>query len=141
MTDDQFTLAFETCELPGEEFHHRGHLRLAWIYLRRYGTPEAGARIAESIRRFAAHHGKADRYHQTMTQAWLTLMEAASAGVAEWASFEDVVAAFPDLLDKSVLRRYYSGLVLESEAARSSFVQPDLAALPLPGSPRLLRAH
>ena len=41
MTDQEFAAAIETCRLPNAQFHHRDHLRLAWIYLRRYG-PELG---------------------------------------------------------------------------------------------------
>ena len=42
--------AFETGALPNSAFHHRDHIRLAWIYLRRDG-PETGAReVIDGIR-------------------------------------------------------------------------------------------
>jgi len=60
LADQEFVRSFETCELPNESFHHRDHIRLAWIYLRRYGELEARRHLGEAIRRFAAYHGKSD---------------------------------------------------------------------------------
>jgi hypothetical protein len=37
MTDEEFLRAFEACELSNGCFHHRDHIRLAWIYVHRYG--------------------------------------------------------------------------------------------------------
>ena len=129
MTDHEFLDAFETCRLPNELFHHRDHLRLAWIYLQRYGGPDAPVRIGESIRRYAAQHGKADKYHETVTVAWLRLV-AGSADRSGAASLEDLLAACPELLDKNTLHRYYSPQLLASEFARLQFVPPDRHALP-----------
>lgn len=120
MNDHEFALAFERCEISNADFHHRDHVRLAWFYLRRYGA-EADARIAAAIRNFAAHHGKLDKYHQTMTIAWMRLVEAAAA----IDRFEDAVAAFPRLLDKNYLREFYSDELLGTENARNNFVEPD----------------
>jgi hypothetical protein len=124
MTDDEFAVTVERGEVPEGGFHHRDHLRLAWIYLRRFGREKAGVRIAETIRRFAAHQGQSARYHETMTQAWLLLV-AGAAGT----SFEDVMTARPELLDKEYLATYYSRGLLETEQARLRFVAPDLAPL------------
>jgi N-formylglutamate deformylase len=125
--DEEFAAAVERCESPNAGFHHRDHLRLAWIYLRRYGVEEAGARIGETIRRFAAHHGQSGKYHETMTQAWLSLMAA-----ADGATFEQAIAQRPELLDKDYLRKYYSVGLLDSDDAKDRFLAPDIS--PLPGA-------
>jgi len=111
MTDQEFVDAFETCRLPNELFHHRDHLRLAWIYLQRYGASAAPARIAESIRRYAAHHGKSDKYHETVTVAWLRLV-ADSTGRTRAANFDELLASSPELLDKNTLNQNYSPKLL-----------------------------
>ena len=129
MTDQEFVDAFETCRLANELFHHRDHLRLAWIYLQRYGISAAPARIGESIRRYAAHHGKLEKYHETVTVAWLRLL-AVSADRSGAASFEELLAASPELLDKNTLHYYYSPELLALESARIQFVPPDRHALP-----------
>ena len=130
MTDPEFVEAFEACRLPNELFHHRDHLRLAWIYLRRYGEPQAAARIAESIRRYAAFHGKSDKYHETVTIAWLRLLSDSAGRFRSGASFEELLAVSPELLDKNALQEYYSPELLASATARHSFVPPDRKPLP-----------
>jgi hypothetical protein len=127
MNDSEFAHAFETCELSNQSFHHRDHLRLAWIYLQRYGEAEARTKIAESIRNFAAHFGKTDKYHETMTIAWLRLLAHEGKGRL---SLEETLAASPMLLEKQTLAAYYSDNLLKSERAKNEFVSPDLKPLP-----------
>ena len=128
--DDEFVAAFEACTLPNEQFRHRDHLRLAWIYLRRFGASGAEARIAQSIRRYAEFHGATQKYHHTVTLAWLRLIQRAAARLPEQALFEDVLRASPELLDKGTLGEYYSKELVGSERARADFVEPDLKPLP-----------
>jgi hypothetical protein len=130
MSDDAFATAFESCELPNQVFRHREHVRLTFIYLRRYGIEGAGTRIAEAIRKYALHNGAPQKYHETITRAWLRIVYAAASSIGEGASFEEMLEAHPDLLNKGTLARYYSEELLRSDAARSSFVEADRAALP-----------
>ena len=58
MTDSQFVHAFETGTLPEDGFHHRDHVRLAFLYLRRSPLPAAIRRFRTGLRRFAAAKGK-----------------------------------------------------------------------------------
>jgi hypothetical protein len=129
-TDQEFVRMFEACELANDNFHHRDHIRLAWIYLERYGELEARGPIARAIRKFAAHHGKSDKYHETITVAWLRLVARAMARVPLDATFDQLTIAAPELLDKRTIERFYSTAVLASEAARTYWVEPDLQALP-----------
>jgi hypothetical protein len=130
LTDLEFVRAFEACELANDNFHHRDHVRLAWIYLQLYGELEARERIAEAIRKFAAHHGKSDKYHETITVAWLRLVWNAMARAPLDASFEDLTIAAPELLDKQTIEKFYSAAALSAEAARTHWVEPDLQPLP-----------
>ena len=102
LSDEEFARAFENCELSNESFHHRDHLRLAWIYLRRYGEAQAIERIGVSIRNFAAHHGKSDKYSESVTAGWMRLM--AEAVEQEPGDFDQLLRRFPELLDKSTLK-------------------------------------
>jgi hypothetical protein len=130
LNDEEFVEAFESCRLPAAQFHHADHIRLAWIYLGRMSAPEAAERMAESIRRFAAHNGMPEKFHVTMTRAWARLVAAARERTPPTASFSEFVSAHPHLLDKDSLLKHYSKDRLESPAARASWLEPNLIPLP-----------
>jgi hypothetical protein len=128
--DRAFLAAFESCALPGEAFHHRDHVRVAWLYLRELPAAAALERFASGLRRFAATHGHPGLYHETITWAYLVLIRermARSADLTPGDTFEDFAAAHPDLLTwkPSILDRYYRQETLGSELARRVFLLPD----------------
>jgi hypothetical protein len=133
LSDEEFRRRFEEGTLPAAEFHHRDHVRLAWLYLRSGPPIEALTRFSDGLRRLAARHGKPDLYHETITWAYLLLirerMERQRAEIGE--SWEDFAARNPDLLTwkPSVLDAYYRPETLGSELARRIFVLPDAAAV------------
>jgi len=130
LSDAEFVEAFESCRLPGEQFHHEDHLRLAWIYLRQYGMREAEARLLSGIPRFAAHHGSLGKFHYTMTVAWLRLVAAAREPALTHQTFSEFLDVHPTLSDRDLLSRYYSKQLLEQEVARTGWIAPDLQPLP-----------
>jgi hypothetical protein len=130
MTDVEFRQAMEACLIPGDAFHHRDHIRLAWIYLREAGPAEATGLIRETIQRYAAHHGAAQKYHETLTVAWLRLVDSAMRSTPGVESFDAFAARHAHLLDKDAPRTFYSAELLSSDRARAEWVEPDLARLP-----------
>jgi hypothetical protein len=120
MTDAEFLRAFEDTTL--EPFHHRDHLRVAFLYLHQFGEIETGRRLGPAILRYAAARNASQKYHETITVAWIRLVSAASVGAE---NFEAMLAAHPHLLDKNLLDRYYSPEVLQSPEAREHWVEPD----------------
>ncbi len=129
--DAQFLDAFESGRLEKSQFTHREHVRLAWILLRAYGSTEARDRVVRGIRAFAARHGVPGLFHVTVTEAWMRVVEVAMADDTDDAgAFDNWVAAHPDLLDGALLRRYFSDDLIRSDAARSSWVEPDRDPLP-----------
>jgi len=130
MTDDEFADAFEALTLPPGAFRHEDHVRLAWIYLRRMTLPAALGRYADRLRAFAAHVGKPGLYHETITCAFLMLInERMGDGPAQeaWPAFQ---ARNPDLFQgvRPALGRYYTDERLASERSRAGFVMPDRVA-------------
>jgi len=130
LEDAELLRRFEDATLPASAFHHRDHVRVAWLYLKAEPPLAALARFDAGLKRFAAAHGATGLYHETITWAYLLLlrerMERNGAG-ATWAEF---AAQNPDLLTwkPSVLDRYYRPETLASELARRVFVLPDRAA-------------
>ena len=135
MNDIDFLHAFETGALPATDFHHRDHVRVAWLYLREETPSGAIGRFAESLKRFAKRAGKEGLYHETITWAFLLLVHE-RMGRASAATFEDFAAKNPDLLtwSPSVLDRYYRRETLASDLARRVFVMPDRLEAPMLGS-------
>ena len=89
MTDEEFLAVLERCELAAEAFTHAAHLRAGYLCLRAGGFDAALGRMRSAIQRYAAHLGKPDKYHETITVAYLALIhqrlsEGGDAG--DWAS-------------------------------------------------------
>jgi len=126
MTDQEFANAFERCEIAGDNFHHRDHIRLAWVYLREMTLLDALKRFTESLKRFAIHNGVPNLYHETITWAYLLLIhERMERNPTN--DFETFEAANPDLFawKPSILDRYYDRETLDSDLARRTFLMPN----------------
>jgi len=127
MSDDDLIAGLEDCSLPEACFHHADHLHAAWVYLSRFPVLEAIDRFSRALRGYAAFLGKADRYHETITWAYLLLLNERMRSGEAIANWNDFAAAHRDLFDwnDSILRKYYRKETLESEKARMDFVMPD----------------
>jgi len=134
MTDEELWHAFGATTLPEKEWTHRGHLRVAWLFSSRYPLDEAHVLMRVGIIRLNAAHGLVETaargYHETITRVWLAVVGALMKEVPSESS-----AAFVDAcgerLGREALLLHYSRERLASLEARSRFVEPDRAPLPL----------
>jgi hypothetical protein len=123
---------FESGELPPAEFHHAQHLTVALFYVTRLPFDDAAVTFREGVRRYLGVHSvDPSKYHETITMFWLRVVEefvacsepagdldaAADRLVAEWG-------------DSKAIGGFYSREVLDSELARTTFVEPDLKPIP-----------
>ena len=129
-SDLDFLRAFENLSFPADQFHHREHLRVAWLYLKSSDATRAAERMSAGIRRFANHHGAKEKYHHTLTLFWMRLVAAALVETPEGCAFEEFLAAHAELCDKDLPSQYYSQDLLRAPAARDGWVEPDLRPLP-----------
>lgn len=129
-TDEEFRKAFESLKIPNEMFHHREHIRLAWIYSRQYPQEQGLALMVQGIHAFAKHHGAASKYHHTITVAWMRLVRHAARLAPSAPDFSAFASAHPRLFNARLLEYYYSKARLQSDAARHDWIEPDLRALP-----------
>ena len=129
MVDEELIRAFEAGEAPAGGFHHLQHVRVAWNYLRRHPLPDALARFAGGLRKFAAAQGSPGLYHETITVAYVLLINERLDQTSRETGWDDFAAAHPDLLQwkPSVLDQYYSHDTLWSDRARRVFVMPERA--------------
>ncbi len=127
MSGDELIAQFEGGTTPPDTFHHAEHVRLAFEYLRRYTALEALERFSSALKRFAAAQGKPDRYHETITWAYLLLIRERLARADCAQSWEEFIERNSDLLlwKGGVLATLYRQDTLDSDLARHTFVLPD----------------
>jgi hypothetical protein len=128
--DREFIERFEDGTLPEDRFHHVDHVRLAWLYLSRQPLAQALERFTIGLKRFAVAAGKPDRYHETITWAYLLLIHERMERAGRPSTWESFSGANADLLAGGgrALEKYYRPATLRSDLARRIFVLPDLAA-------------
>lgn len=109
------------------QFPHRDHVRIAFEMLRRHDFPETVLHYSRALRTMAEKAGRPQAFHQTITIAFLSVIAERmdGGGAADFAAFAQ---ANPDLLEKSVLRRWYRPEQLASQIARRTFVLPERAS-------------
>ena len=135
LSDEELWLAFGASQLPAADWTHRAHLRVAWMFLKRYPLDEAHVLMRVGIIRLNVFHGLVETpsrgYHDTLTRVWLSLV-AARMKTTDAPSSGAFVDACIDSLGKDAVLRHYSRELVMSVRARAIFVEPDL--VPLPGA-------
>jgi hypothetical protein len=121
-----FVARFRDGTLDTGQFHHRDHVRMAWLYVREHGLESAVTAFTADLRAFAVAKGAPRLYHATITVAYLTLV-AERLRVTPDGDWDRFAAAHADLLrwKPSVIDDYYSADRLWSELARAQFLLPD----------------
>jgi hypothetical protein len=111
-------------EVDSSTFRHADHVRLAFEIMRRHNFPDAAQAYCASLKTIASRAGNSAAYHETITLAFLSLVSERMNGkrYADFAAFSN---DNPDLMDKSVLNRWYDPKRLMSPLARATFVLPD----------------
>lgn len=127
VTDDEFLQQFECCKLNPQYFNHKGHLRLAVLYLNQYSLSHAIEKVTSGIARYAATLGATDKFHHTLTEAtiriiWQRMQQQQSADFHIFLELNKDMET--DL--KSAISFHYSDDCLNSALAKSQFVEPDL---------------
>jgi len=133
MPDDAFALAFTEVTAGGRHFGHREHVHLTWLAVRRCGMPAAIGVVSDGIRRTARYAGAPQKYHATVSRAWVEVV-AHHAGETPTEEFAEFARVNSELFDKRLLTRFYSSALLAAPAARTGWVLPDRE--PFPFSPR-----
>lgn len=127
---DATMLAFERGTLEPAQFSHRMHLALAWQYLQRDGFPGGAQQFRHHLQRYVAKVGAQSKYHETITWAYLVLLnEELCLRSPPGESFDAMILRRPDLLDhrNGPIARCYSKAQLESPEARRVFMFPATA--------------
>lgn len=117
--DEGLLAAFTEGRIDNAGFSHGRHVQVAWMLSRRYPRVQAFEKLTAGIQGIAARAGHPEAFHHTITRAWFELI----------ASVDDP-DHYPELLDKTLLTRYYS--LARLGAGRERWLEPDLHPLGLP---------
>ena len=119
---------FESCELPPADFNHREHMIVALCYLRLLDDEAALTRLRAAIGRFAAAHGvNPSLYHETITVFWLRRVRAFMNRAGDGPGLTELTNRLAEECGGSrLVYEYYSRELIDSEAARRGWVEPDL---------------
>jgi hypothetical protein len=115
---------------PGGTFRHRQHIHLAFLAVQRHGSARAPEVVAHWIGRIAAYERAPQKFNATVTRAWTEMVAHHVTSGPPSADFASFAESNPALLDKRLLARHYSARLLASPAARTGWVEPDLAGFP-----------
>ncbi|GAA4097950.1 hypothetical protein [Nonomuraea soli] len=110
-----------------DRFGHREHVHVTWLAVRHSGVDQAVTLISDGIRRTARYAGRPQKYHATMSRAWVELVGHHTIPDDDFPAF---IARNPALLDKRLLSRFYTSGTLAGASARQGWVEPDLRPFP-----------
>ncbi len=123
--DEDFVRAFEARTLDRSLFTHAGHVRAAWWYLTHHTLGDAIDRFRAALLAYATALGAPRKYHETMTVAWLLLINERLDDDTRRLTWREFADRFPELFERqALLARYYSEETLQSERAKQVFVMP-----------------
>ena len=127
LDDQTFISQFEACTLDPTHFDHLGHIRLGWLYATQNALPEAIIKTCDGIRRYAGSLGAHDKFHYTLTEAFVRLI-ALRQEKNPATSFDQFLEQNADLVDNALalIHQHYSEGLLETDDAKTHSVAPDL---------------
>jgi hypothetical protein len=132
VTDPELTAILEAIVGPDGAFRHRQHVNLTFLAVRRHGMPTAVDKVCEWIQQIAAYERHPQKYHHTVSRAWVELIAHHVDADPDCAAFDRFAERHPALLDKRLLSRHYRSATLAGPRARRGWVEPDV--LPFPWS-------
>lgn len=117
---------FEACEIHPAEFKHYQHLAVALWYVSHLPYDEACEKLKTGIQRLAASYGKTG-YHETITEFWLRKVREFRRSRPSPGSLSVLTnQLIARCGDKNLIFDYYSKEALDSQEARTGWVEPDL---------------
>jgi hypothetical protein len=130
VTDEEFLRALERCELPEAAFGHSAHVRAAYLYLLEGDFVGALGRMRRALRNYTRHLGKPGRYHETMTVAYVALIQQHVYERGDGGGWTAFASENPELFEPGLLQGFYPAQQLGSDMARRVFLLPHLAPTP-----------
>ncbi|HZZ28661.1 MAG TPA: hypothetical protein VFE46_11720 [Pirellulales bacterium] len=136
--DETFRKQFEDCVFPADQWHHREHVKIAYLYLQHYPLSEAVEQMRTALKRYNAAQQVPDAldrgYHERLTLAWMRLVHFTLCEYGPADNADAFYQQHPQLWQMKVLRLFYSRERIMSWEAKKNFLPPDITKLPEPKS-------
>ena len=129
MTEDEFLKKFEEFSLLPEDFNHRGHLWLGWLYVRDHSLRVAAEKLNTGIKMFAESLGATEKFHCTLTTTFACAIKSRFKNNQTFEEFLEENWGFEQNAMK-IIETHYSPELLNTKEARERLVSPDREPLP-----------
>jgi hypothetical protein len=136
MNDATFLAQLEAGTWPLDAWHHREHIKAAYLYLLQsdFDIKKAADAMRACIQAYNAAQQVPEAidsgYHETITQAWMQLVAMTLGEYGPCENADAFVDRHRQLLSKHALLLFYTRDRIMSPAAKRGFVEPDLTPLP-----------
>lgn len=133
--DQVFIQAFQNQTLSFDDWTHRAHLRMGWIYLKEFGSVETALpKMRDGILRYnEANHALVKHgFNETITHFFAIMIYQAMQTSTDSEDFLDFVDAHPELGEFKYIFKFYTTKRLYSAQAVSGFITPDRLPLSFP---------
>ena len=118
---------FETCTTEKGAFKHPDHLTVAVVFLENSSVQQTIDRMRVALHRFIVHHQiDQAKYNETMTVFWVEVVADALSKLGDSTLVDKCNAILNKFTNSGLALDYYSNDLLFSQAARETFVEPDL---------------
>lgn len=133
--DDAFFEQFEQSDIPVSYWQrHKSHIRMAYIYLTKFGYEEGLSRVRDAIKRyFTAQqipNTLSTGYHETLTVVWMRLTNFILQNYGTAPNSLIFCDQHSSLMNSRNIELFYTHDHLYTEAAKQDFVDPNLMPLP-----------
>jgi len=111
--DHEFKNQVEACEFPVSEFDHKAHIRLAYVYLVADNTELAIQLMRDALTALLKYAGidPSQKYHETLTEAWILAVHHFMNKTESSESADDFINKNTVLLDSNIMMTHYSAEV------------------------------
>lgn len=127
LSDAEFEQQFKNCELNSNDFTHEAHLRLAWIYINKYGIENAIKAILIQLKNFVEFAGAEDKFNTTLTVAATKAVHHFMLK-SKATHFKGFITESPRLKYnfKELMACHYGFDIFNSTKAKHAYLKPDL---------------
>lgn len=97
LTDKKLLQEFKDCSLTANQFTHKVHIHVAYLYLKQWGYKDGSARFLTHLKQFTKAHGASTKYNAALSKAALDIIYERMCASTHIKPFETFLETHPDL--------------------------------------------